>query len=229
MEQVWRKIISVHPAVLYRDDVVELLQLLTQCQENETSAAGITFEYEGLHQSMSSIEEVEKFAKDISTDKLSIDVRAWDQHNHIVNSIWVTMYHSYISYCIASESEAWFLGRIAQLTSFFKERKPWYSVINRSIPLVGPALVMSGFCLTIFSVLSGARPSAAISASFTVLMVIISYLSYRGKLFPYVRIYALNKRKRILTRELISTIIAVLGLIVSIVGLIVIPILQKKP
>lgn len=229
MKQEWLKIIDVHPAVLYKDDVVELVRILTECDENKSCVLSIKFEYEGLQQTLSSIEELEKFSKDIPTDRLSIDVTTWNEKNNIVNGISATMYHNYINYQIHSYNEAWFLGKIAQLTSFFKKRKPWYSLINKVIPFLSPSLIMSGFYLSLFSIKADAKLSAGICVSFTILMVIISYFSFRGKLFPYVRIYPSSRRKRIFTYELVSTIIAVLALIVSIAGTILIPILSKKP
>ncbi len=229
MQQEWRKIVEVHPAVLYKIDVIELVRILTDCDKNESCVLSIKFEFEGLEQTLSSIEELEKFSRDISTNKLSINVTTWDENNNITNGIQVTMFDNYIHYQIHSENEAWFLGKIAQLTNFFKKRKPWYSLINKTIPFLGPAMVMSGFYLSLFLIKSEAKLLAGITVLLAISMIIISYLSFQGKLFPHVRIYPYIRKKGIFTYELVSTIIAVLTLIVSIVGTIFIPILSKKP
>lgn len=226
MKQEWIKNIDVHPVVLYKNDVIELVRILTECDENRSCDLSIKFKYEELQQTLSCIEELEKFSKDIPTDSLAIKVFTMDKNNNNVNCILANMSRNYINYGISSDNESWILGKIAQLTRFFKKRKPWYSLITKVIPYVGLTLVYGGLYFSIFSIKSDAKLSAGIGVSLTILMGIISYFSFKGKLFPYVRIYPSNIRKRIFTRELGVFIIMILTLMVSIVGSILIPILK---
>jgi len=229
MKQEWRKIIEVHPAVLYKSDVIELVNIVSECEAGQYYELSIQYEYEGFHHTLTTIEDLENFSKDIPTDKLSINVTIWSENQNIVSGISITMHQNYIQYQIHANNEAWFLGKIAQLTKFFRSRKPWYSLITRIIPFVGPALVMSGFYIGLFAIKNAKTVSAILGFVLAFSMVMISYYSYKAKLFPYVKIYATNKDKRFLTYEMVKTVIAILVLIVSIIGTIVVPILQKKP
>jgi hypothetical protein len=227
MKQEWRKIINVHPAALYKSDLIELVKILTEGDNNRRCDLSINIGYGGFTQTLTSIAEVESYSKHTPTNELSMRVTTWDEKNNVINGVSLTMYRNFIDYQIHSDSEAWFLGKIAQLRNFFKTRKPWYSIINRVIPFVGPALVISGFYLSLSAIKNGALISAVLGVSLTVLMAIISYCSFRGKLFPYVRIYPYDKGGTIFTYELISTIIALLALGVSIFGTIIVPLIQK--
>ena len=229
MKQEWRKIINVHPAVLYKSDILELVKILTEIDNNNRYVLRINIGYEVFKQTLTSIAELENYSKDIPTNELSMEVTTWDENNKIINGVYLTMYHNFINYQIYSDNEAWFLGKTNQLKKFFKIRNPWYSIINRVISFLGPALVVSGFYLTLFAINNGAIISATLGICFTILMFIISYLSYDGKVFPYVRIHPYDRRGTIFTYELISTIITLLALGVSIVGTFIMPILQKKP
>jgi hypothetical protein len=229
MKQEWRKIIQVHPAVLYKSDVMELVKIVSECEAGQYFVLSIEYEYEGLSQTLTTIEDLENFSKDVPTDKLSIKANIYTEDRDIVSSISITMHQTYIDYQIHANNEAWFLGKIAQLTKFFKSRKPWYSFITRIISFVGPALVMSGFYIGIFAIKNTKIVWAILGFFLAFSMVMISYYSYEGKLFPHVRIYAKNKEKKFVTYELVSIVIAILALIVSVIGTILIPILQKKP
>lgn len=228
MNHKWRKIVNVHPAVLYKSDVIELVKIVSECEAGQYCVLSIEYKYEGLYQTFTTIEDIEKFSKDIPTDMLSIDVTIRSEERDIVSIISITIDQTYIHYQIHANNEAWFLGKIAQLTKFFKSRKPWYSLITRIIPFVGPALVTSGFYIGLFAIKNDKTISAILGFLLAFSMVMISYYSYKAKLFPYARIYATNKKK-LLTYEMVSTVIAILAFIVSVIGTIVIPIIQKKP
>ena len=225
MTHEWRKIINVHPAVLYKKDVIELVKILTECEPNQTYNLSIQYEYEGLRQTMSSEEELLEFSKEEPTNSLFINVTTRD-NNKIINGVSLTMYHNYITYQIHSESEPWFLGKISQLTTFFKKNKPWYALITKIIPFAGPSLVMSGVYLFLSSI-NKSILAASFFLFFTISMAIISFLAYNNRIFPFVRIVPSDQKKRIFTTDLVSIIIAVLSLIVSIIGTIVIPMLSK--
>ncbi|MHA2220064.1 MAG: hypothetical protein ACXACY_29590 [Candidatus Hodarchaeales archaeon] len=219
MKKEWHEIIHVPPAVLYKSDVIELVRIITECESAQSYELLVTYGYEGLHQTISTIEDLEKFSKDIPTNKLSIDSTIKDEKKNNVGVISITMYHNFIHYYIYSANEAWYLGKIAQLTSFFKSRKPWYSLINRILPIVSPALVMSGFLIGLFALKNANIILAIISLFLAFIMLIISYYAFNYKLFPYVRIYATNKEKRVIPYEIVLIVIALLTLIVMVIGL----------
>jgi hypothetical protein len=227
MKQEWRKIINVHPAALYRSDLIELAKILTEGDNNKRSDLSVNIGYGGFTQTLTSVAEIEGYSKHTPTNELSMRVTTWNEKYNVVSGVSLTMHRNFIDYQIHSDNEAWFLGKIAQLKNFFKIRKPWYSIINRVMPFLGPILVISGFYLSLAAIKNGALTSAILGVSLTVLMAIISYYSYRGKLFPYVRIYPYDRGGTIFTYELISTIIALLALGVSIFGTIIVPMLQK--
>lgn len=224
MKQEWRKIIDVHPVVLYKNDLIELLQILTACEPPQKVDLSVQFGYEGLKQTFNTIDEIKEFIRDDPTNEFSVNVQVRDENQKIINGLVLSMYHNFINYQIYSENEAWFLGRTAQLTNFFRKRKPWYSVLNRAIPFSGPLLTIGGLLFGIFALKTGNVLSSLSAFCFTILMTIIMVFSYKGKLFPYVRIHPYDKRKRALTYEVVSLLIAILTLLATVIGSILLPI-----
>ena len=225
MKQEWQEIIYVHPAVLYKSDIIELAKILLEGHGDKRCDLKANIGYEGYKQTLSSIAELENYSSDIPTNELSMEVTTWIGNNDIINGISLTMYYCFIRYQIYSDSEFWFLGKIAQLTDFFKMRKPWYSIINRIILFVGPILVASGFLLSICQIKDRAIIPSILFLCFSILMLIILYLSYFEKLYPYVRIHPYDKRETIFSYELFLAIISPLLFAVSIVETFIMPIL----
>jgi len=220
MEKEWRKTVDVHPVVLYKKDIIELITFLMDCEENQKVGIAIKFGYKGLTKTLTSIEDLRNFSKEDPTGDLSIAVRTRDDAG-IINGITLTMYNGYVSYKIYSKSETWFLGKISQLDNFFKKNKPWYAPITRFMRFTGPALVMSFIYLFISSIQRHNILLASLSVFFTILMIFISYSAYKNKIFPFVRIVPSDQQRRIFTAELVT-------IIISITGTIIIPILSNK-
>ena len=218
MKQEWSKLIEVHPVLFYKADMIELLQILTAGAPIQNINLSVQIGYEGLKQIFTSIDEVKAFSKEAPTNELSVTVLTRDDNQEINNSLSLTMYHNFVHYQISSNDEASYLGRIAQLTNFFRKRKPWYSIITRAMPVTADMLISPAFFLGILQLIKGKFLLSFATFCFTAIMIIISFFSSKGKLFPYVRIYPYEKPKKAFTYEILSLIIAALTLLVTIFG-----------
>ena len=59
MEKEWRKIGNLNPAVLYKDDLIELVKIIGECEQDQYCYPKITFEYNESYHTLDSIEELE--------------------------------------------------------------------------------------------------------------------------------------------------------------------------
>lgn len=131
----WQEIVDVHSIELFRTDVIELINLLSACED---------FERPKIEMSVTSDSRTIKFDpvnedfNDFGIDKsnqISIVLYIWRdvanengnsdyKQQEIVSCIKMDMQVNYVNYQIHSNSEIWFMGKKEQLTKFFESRRP---------------------------------------------------------------------------------------------------------
>jgi hypothetical protein len=208
MKQQWRKMVAVHPVVLFKDDISALVRLLTTCDPGQTAEVSAQFGYGGLEQTLDSVDELNEFLRSTPTNEFSMNVRIRDSSGSSIRSLALTMYRSYINYRISSEDEAWFLGRIAQLTRFFKARKPWYAVFRNPLLVAGPTVSLISCMLAISAFRRGHLFLAVSALGLSMALLVILVLTCTHRLFPYVAVHPYKKTTRRVSRELLSVVIA---------------------
>lgn len=90
-----------------------------------------------------------------AADSLDIEATAWKDHA-IVKSISIQLHHNYAQYQVAVKGDqAWFLGEVQRIESFFLARKHRPSLFGRFLPyLIGLSIVL---CVAAFSLSLGFR------------------------------------------------------------------------
>lgn len=226
MKKEWRKLFDLPPAILWKQDILELIDILSEESEQQECQIEFQFDYDDCKQTLTTRDEINKFTQDHPTDKLSISMHVRAEEREKPSGVSITMHHSYISCQVHSDNEAWFLGKIQQLNKYFLKRKPWYSMIVRIMPFLTGAFLFFTPLVVITSLKTDNLFTAISMAILGVIIVVIGILSLYGKIFPYVKIYFRNK-KRLFSLQLVMVIIAILSLIVTAIGSMVIPLLKE--
>ena len=229
MKKEFRKIINVHPVILFKNDIIKLFKIILDCNNNERCEFEAKFDYGEAKESLNNIDEVISFVQDRPTDRLAIQVYIWD-NNEIVHGFSINFNFNNISFQIHSQSQTWFLGKIQQLQKFFKTCKPWYASINKLMPILSPLLIIPGINVAIYAFKNNLPYLFASTLIFSIFWAIITVLTFKQTIFPYVRIYTTdNKPNKLFTKESISLVVGIISLLVSIFSEIVLPLIIKKP
>lgn len=219
MKKEWRKIVDVHPAILYKDDFEELVLLLASADNNLTCSLTIQIGFSDQKIEVSSLNELDSAIDNKVTDDISISTNFWTKDREIISGISLRMYHNFINYQIHSYDEPWYLGKIEQLNRFFSKRKPWYNKIFW-ISYLFPFLIIIG-AIWSFNFYIASKKLVFISATlFTISMVVLSLINSKSKLFPYLKVYFSNRPRKNISYQIITVIISILTLIATILGLI---------
>lgn len=220
----FRSIVSVHPVLLFKADLFELEKALKEDVSWQPDSFHIHITFDDCTIEHTSFESL--FAMDLasdSTDKMSITVRGWTKDRDIDRGVSLTLHHNYVDYQIHSNEEGWYLAKIRRLNVFFAKRKPWYAPITRLAPfLVGLALPIS-VILTLLPAKADRWEWIVAPILLLITTVILGWLSYKERVFPYVRIVLKDRPQKAISYELLAVVISALALIVSIVGNIIIP------
>lgn len=214
------EIISLKPVLLYKNDLIELEEILASPSAYNEGHTEITIT--DKEKSITAKTVVELFAASklpASTDKLSISKTYWlkkDEQNDIGASINITLHHNYAQLQISSTDEDWYKGKLARLNSFFSAKKPWYSPLNRFSPfLVAPLIYFLFEGLSRFKVEGGVLPIYEILS--TVILICMILLIGSQKIFPYVRVILVEKKNDFLGSIKLQNILAIIGIAAPIV------------
>jgi len=219
MKNEWRKIVQIHPAILYKFDFEELVSLLTTANSNLTCKLTIRLGFNDQKIELSSLDELNRKIENKVTDDVEISSQFWNLDREIVAGISLRMYHNFIDYQIHSFDEPWYLGKIEQINRFFSKRKPWYNKIYW-ITYTFPFLIILG-ALWSFNFYLVDKKVFLVSASiFTISLVILSLINSKSKLFPYIVVKFSDKPNKKISYQLIIIIINILTLMATVLGLI---------
>jgi len=218
MKNEWRKIVDVHPSILYKEDIEKLIDILVSTRKGEEVRLEVNLTNNDQTINVSSYKELMEYASGIITDKCSITVRIWDEANNISSGVTITMHHNYINYQVHSLEEEWFLGKIRQLDRFFAQRKPWYSRIYW-IKYIFPLFVAFGFLLSFKAYELNKQTTLFYSLLYTLTTLVLSIIDSKSNLFPYVKLRLIQRKRISITYQLLGLLLGILTLLVAIIGL----------
>ncbi|MCL7931313.1 hypothetical protein [Halomonas llamarensis] len=221
MEKEYRNLVSVKPVLMYREDILELCELI-EAQSGEEKKIEIEYKNNEESINITDIESLNSISAIPPTNYMSLTVRVWKETN-IVSGLSVSFNRNNISYQLHSENETWFLGTDSKLRKFFKAKRPWYSPIQRFSPFISPVAVITSFQYATSLVKGDELIEGVFWFAVTLALVIITLLMFFQKLFPYVWISLSGKEDRRFSYEKWTFIISVLALVVAIVSGLVLP------
>lgn len=162
------------------------------------------------------------------TNDLSVEITSWNDRNDIDGGVHIVLYKSVASYQIHAKSETLFLGKKTQLNEFFLAHRPWYTLVNRFLPMVGPSVLISALFSAAFLAEQGRVVAASLSGTLSVVSLAVVWLALTQKVFPHVRVQL--SEPPIIRRsafELITLLVQFLLLIATIIS-ILFPLFMKS-
>ena len=162
------------------------------------------------------------------TDNISFKIIGWGPERKIVNGVTIIIHHNYAQYQIHSLTETWFFGKSSQIDSFFKKRKPWYSWLTKSLSYITGFIIWPSILAAAWGYKAGLPWVTFLSSTLFASIVIISWLSYKQKLFPYVRVYFSEKPKQKSSYEFTVILLELAILVATILSIIIPMILNTK-
>ena len=223
----YRKIVRVHPLVLYKDDLIELQRILNTGFSPKERDLSVAIGTEDAKLSANSFEELFSQQLPKQTDDLDITVYGRPDGVEITKSIHLTFYHNYIQYHLFGIDETWFLGMISQLKNFFAKRKPWYARLKASLPFLIGMFIWSSPLVAVWGYIAKLPWVALLASVFFISVIMIGWLGFKQKLFPSVRIFFSQRTKQKLSYEVI-VIILDLAILIATLASVVIPLAAKK-
>jgi hypothetical protein len=128
-----------HPVLLYEEDLLELEKILLDPTSHKNDKLTFELAYKERRYRASTVKDLLEYeGLPKSTDRLSIKRFGWVENAgkaDINRSIILNLYHGCIDCYINSYDEDWYKGKLSRLKEFFKERKPWYSFLNKIGPI----------------------------------------------------------------------------------------------
>ncbi len=157
-----------------------------------------------------------------------MDITSWNQQRHIDAGISLRLHLNFADYQIHALSETLYLGKKAQLDEFFRRHQPWYAIINKLLPMVGPALSFSALFAAALLARQGAMVAAVLSAALAVVSAIMVWLGITGRVFPYVRVRLADGTSGRSPWEAMTLFLQIMLLIATIVS-ILLPLVRTTP
>jgi hypothetical protein len=224
MEKEYRNLVSVKPVLMYREDILELCELI-EAQSGEEKKIEIEYKNNEESINITDIESLNSISDIPPTNYMSLTVRVWKETN-IVSGLSVSFNRNNISYQLHSENETWFLGTDSKLRKFFKAKRPWYSPIQRFSPFISPVAVITSFQYATNLIKADEFIEGVFWFAVTVALAVITLFIFFQKIFPYVWISLSGKAGRKFSYEKWTFIISVLALVVAIVSGLVLPMFE---
>lgn len=157
--------------------------------------------------------------------RLFLSIIGWSDNNEIVKKIDLTFYDNYIDLYIDGADEIWVLGQQKKISNFLKNKRPWFWFFHKIIPnLLGVMFPVSIYAFVHFIEKDMIFYSIS-SGIFITVWIFINIFYFKSKIFPYTQIIIRDKEK-FLNKENITILLALLSLITSIIGGIILPIMK---
>jgi hypothetical protein len=216
-----RKIEELPPIRLYRKDLIALEKLLKS--DTNWSSGDFKIDIGHGYKTIPISTFIELPTEDFpeSTDDVSLKIIGWNSEREIENGVSMRFYHNHANYQIHSLNEVWFEGKISQLNSFFKKRKPWYSWLNATMPIIAPLLSWASLFIIFWGYYTKLPWVMFIASALFVSTIAVGWMSFKERLFPYVKVFFSDKPNNKSSYELITLILELAILIATIISIIV--------
>lgn len=193
----YRELFHLSSTYLSKDDLLQLEKMLVEDSNSDRLEIKVSFDSTTIT-GKSFDELLVSHDYPASTDELSVDMKRWidtEEYKGISCGVSLSLHHNYINCHIHSVDQTWFLGKKAQIEKFFKSRKPWYSLLNKSA-LAYPTIVMALVFYGATMLVKKQYIHMVLPIACSIILIIVTVLIYKQKLFPFVRIGLKETTKR---------------------------------
>lgn len=226
----YTKSLKLDASKLELNDLNHLVEIITKTfSENERNKHfEILTRLDDLHIRSESLEEFLKH-KELPNrlNNLSISITGWNENRDIDKSVRLLLYKTYTNLDVNGDEETWIIGKSSQINEFLKKKRPWHWLLNKIFPYAtGVIFLISLFYLSYF-LKNGEVIYSASSGIFFLSWILATIFFIKGTFLPHVKII-LYRDKSLLNKENITILIAILSLIVSVIGGIILPLIDSK-
>ena len=219
---------EIHPCRLQRNDLLRLSEIVKETfpisdREEDfqvsTNLPNISINENSIEDFLKHEELPDKF------NELSIEIKGWSENREIDKSVRMTFSRLYMDLYVDGTDETWVLGKYSQIANFLRERRPWFWAVHKVFPFIsGIIFVLSLAGLTYFIKAEEIIYSIS-TALFLTAWIFATVFYLKGTFLPYTQII-LTPKESFFNKQNVTVIIAVLSLIVSIIGGVIIPLVK---
>jgi len=206
------------PLILYRSDLLKLMEILQEPLKDECVTIEIIIPNKELNIIFDSVEEFKNYKEKDSLDKIKVIVSSYTEQKEKESHNYLTIDLDKISakLYISSNDQLWYYKKTNQIIENFKKSIRWYSVLKSiGVPFLVITCIFSSF---ISQILSKNIYFIISISSIQIIFSIIIWLIYI--VFPHSKIY-LKEKEKLFTYESKTIIISIISLIIALISLIV--------
>jgi len=195
-QREFQEIFDINPVLLHKKDLFELENILIE--NAETDKIDIQLKYNNTTIPADSFEDLFSNA-DLpdSTDKLSVAMTRRAKKEDYIGfpcGVNLSMHYNHVNCLVYSVDNTWFLGKKAQIKSFFRKKKPWYAfLISVSTSLPALSILFLFYSAYLFAKKQFIEMILPI-ASFLIILISTAFI-FKQKIFPYVKVNLHDKPK----------------------------------
>lgn len=156
---------------------------------------------------------------------LSLWVSETDKHFNTVKRTLLEFADDRIRLFVSGVDETWVYGKFVQIGEFLNKKKPWFWVLRKIFDFAFGFLVTVSLFATFYFIVVG-RVLYAVSSGILFVAWVLAFVFFlKGTFLPYTQII-LQGKTSLLTKENITIVIALLTLIISVIGGLVLPLVK---
>lgn len=215
----YREIVELPPVIIDREALVHLERLIGEGFTSKLGYNTVKVTHGTRTIRASSVEELLAGEFPEQAHDLDLKLLSWNDQNDIVAGVHVYLHKSYGNVQLHAVDETVFLGKRAQILRFFLERRPWYSLLVKSMPAIAPAVFFGGLFSAAFLVKQDRLPVAAMALVMSIMVAVVAWLHLARGWFPHTRILLTERRSSLSAREVTIFILDIALLVVTIVSI----------
>jgi len=213
---------ELHPIKMSKDDLINLLNMITKNSKIDDFYGNMGFPKFRCHEH--DVEKFLNFNEDVKfCDDLSIDIYMHDDSKENRQYVRIILCRFITSMEVEGDDEIWVLGKFQQISNFFQRKKPWFSLFYKF--LWAEYLMCVLFWLLTIKNFRYQITNLIVFGIAAIWLSIITLLISLRKFFPYARVIFIPQKP--LNWDTIRNVILIAGLIVTVIGSIIIPLLKK--
>jgi len=224
----YTKSASIHPCKLNRNDLLKLIELLKEAfpfsdrKEDftiSTNLPNISIRANSIEDFLEHEDLPDKFSR------LSLEIIGWSEDREIDKAVRMIFYDNFISLDVNGAEQTWVLGKYSQIVDFLRKKRPWFGPLREIfLYTIGAIPLLSLFGL-IYFIISNEIVYSISTTLLLIVWVIAGVFYFKGTFLPYTQII-LRPKESPLNKENLMITIAILSLIVSLIGAVVVPLVK---
>ena len=194
----------VHPLRLYKEDLLELEQVLKQDMtiKGDSFCTSVTVDDPKVSaKRFHSFADILDHTHVKQARALTVDAREPDDTHQIDKHVQFMLNETLVDYRIHCHDEQWFNAKAEQLNEFFKTRKPWYGLFSKIFPVIANVMIIISLLLLVPVLRTGDHLPLIFPGLLFAYALVLMVLGFNRIVFPYARVYLISREQAAAERE----------------------------